>query len=218
MSQSYDARGPAVAAPPAPVGQAGPAAALPITEIATLPALPPATVGGHEVSDRTGEPKRPVLLGLACGLLVTGAVLAAAGLVKVLWDSATIAGFPTAARMLTWVPDLNPVSFTAIVMVLLVALTGAAVSAGAGIVAYNAWNGISWARIGGLVAVGVSLLTILLNPLAMVAMAPIAVGAVLLWLPPVTRYVAAWRVIRQPRTAVPHFATDVTYGPLPRYV
>ena len=64
----------------------------------------------------------------------------------------------------------------------------------------------------------VSLLTILLNPLAMVAMAPIAVGAGLLWLPPLAPYFAAWQALRRHQPFHPHYAGDVHYGPLPRYV
>jgi hypothetical protein len=104
-----------------------------------------------------------VLLAVACGLLYGGGVVASAGLLKVLWDSATIAGFPTAARVLTWIPDLKPVSVLTVVMVLLIALVGVAVAAAAGVAAYNAWNGHAWSRIAGLVAVAVSLLTILLR-------------------------------------------------------
>lgn len=186
-------------------------------EIATLEALPVQTLAGHPVSARTGEPRRPVLLGVACGLLYAGSAVAAAGLLKVLWDSTTVSRFPTAARVLSWIGDLQPVSFLAIVMVLLVAVIGAAVAAAAAVVAYNAWNGRSWSRLAGPVAVAVSLLTILLNPLAMVAMAPVAAGAALLWLPPLTPYFTAWSQARQPPPPPPP-AGDVHYGPLPRYV
>ncbi len=199
--------GAAVQVPPAVAG----------TEIATLPPLPPPTVAGHPVSRRTGEPSRPVLLGVACAMLYGGAAVAVVGLLKVLWDSATIAGFPTAARVFTWLPELRPVSFLAIVMVLLVALIGVVVAGAAGTVAYNAWNGQPWARVGGLVAVGVSLLTILLNPVAMIALAPIVIGAGVLWLPQLRSYTLAWAAIRQQVPVQPSFATSVHYGPLPRY-
>ena len=62
-----------------------------------------------------------------------------------------------------------------------------------------------------------SLLTILLNPLAMVAMAPIAVGAGMLWLPQVGSYFAVWRLIRVSPQIRHGWAEYVTYGPLPRY-
>jgi len=203
---------------PQPSPQPVPQPAAVGSVIATLPPQALQAPQGHPFSPRTGEPRRPVLLAVACGLLYGGGVVASAGLLKVLWDSATIAGFPTAARVLTWIPDLKPVSVLTVVMVLLIALVGVAVAAAAGVAAYNAWNGHAWSRIAGLVAVAVSLLTILLNPLAMVAMAPIAVGAGLLWLPPLAPYFAAWQALRRHQPFHPHYAGDVHYGPLPRYV
>jgi len=81
-------------------------------------------------------------------------------------------------------------------MVLTIGAIGALVATAAGAMAYNAWNGRRWTRIGGIVAFAISALTILLNPLAMVAMAPIAIGAGLLWLPQIGRYFSAWGTIR----------------------
>ncbi|MGV8849348.1 MAG: hypothetical protein ACOH16_07360 [Propionibacteriaceae bacterium] len=180
--------------------------------------LRPAPVGvaGHPVSARTGEPSRPVLLGLAVGLLVAGGVVSSAGLVKVLWDCATVTGFHTAARVLEWTKP-NPVSFLTIVMVLTIGAIGAAVATAAGTIAYNAWHGRGWTRIGGLVALAISALTILLNPLAMVAIIPIAIGAGLLWLPQVGRYFAVWRAIRTSPLIRRGWAENVVYGTLPRY-
>ena len=173
-------------------------------------------VGAYPVSPRTGEPQRPVVLGVASGLLVAGAVVSSVGLVTVLWDAATVTGYHTAARVLEWTkPD--PVSFLTIVMVLTIGAIGALVATAATTIAYNAWNGRRWARIGGIVAVAISGLTILLNPLAMVAMAPIALGAALLWLPEIGRYLAAWGIIRTAPAMRPGWAENVRYGILPRY-
>ena len=155
-------------------------------EISVLQPYEPA-VGAYPVSTRTGEPARPVVLGVSVGLLVTGAVISSVGLVKVLWDAATVTGYHTAARVLEWTkPD--PVSFLTIVMVLTIGAIGALVATAAGAIAYNSWNGRRWTRIGGIVAFAISALTILLNPLAMVAMVPIATGAALLWLPQIGHY------------------------------
>lgn len=180
--------------------------------------LPPyrATVGAYPISARTGEPARPALLGIAAGLFVAGAVVSSVGLVTVLWKAATVTGYHSAAKVLEWThPD--PVSFLTIVMVLTIGAIGAAVAASACAVAYNAWNGRGWTRIGGLVAVGISLLTYLLNTVALGAVAPIVVAAGLLWLPQVGRYFTAWRTIRQVPRPKGGFATDVVYGILPRF-
>lgn len=180
--------------------------------------LPPAPVGvaGYPVSPRTGEPARPVPLGISVGLLIAGALVSSAGLVKVLWDAASVTRYHTAARVLEWTKP-NPVSFLTIVMVITIGAIGAAVATAAGTIAYNAWHGRSWTRIGGLVALVISALTILLNPLAMVAMIPIAVGAGLLWLPQVGRYFAVWRAIRTNPLIRRGWAENVVYGTLPRY-
>jgi hypothetical protein len=173
-------------------------------------------VGAYPVSERTGEPVRPVVLAVSCGLLVAGAVVSSVGLVKVLWDAATVTGYHTAARVLEWTKP-NPVSFLTIVMVLTIGAIGAVVAASAGAIAYNSWNGRRWTRIGGIVATAISALTILLNHVAMVAMIPIAIGAGLLWLPEVTRYVAAWSTIRTAPAMHRGWAQNVRYGILARY-
>lgn len=180
--------------------------------------LPPAPVGvaGYPVSPRTGEPARPVPLGISVGLLIAGALVSSAGLVKVLWDAASVTRYHTAARVLEWTKP-NPVSFLTIVMVITIGAIGAAVATAAGTIAYNAWHGRSWTRIGGLVALLISALTILLNPLAMVAMIPIAIGAGLLWLPQVGRYFAVWGAIRTSPLIRRGWAENVVYGTLPRY-
>jgi hypothetical protein len=173
-------------------------------------------VGVFPVSARTGEPQRPVLLAVSAGLLVAGAVVSSVGLVKVLWDAATVTGYHTAARVLEWTKP-NPVSFLTIVMVLTIGAIGAAVAAAAGAIAFNAWNGRRWTRIGGIVAFALSGLTYLLNNVAMVAMIPIAIGAGLLWIPEIGRYFAAWGVIRTAPVMRRGWAQNVIYGILPRY-
>ena len=173
-------------------------------------------VGPHPVSLRTGEPVRPVPLAIACGALVAGAVVSSAGLVQVLWDAATVTGYHTAARVLMWTKP-QPVSFLTIVMVLTIGAIGAVVATSACTIAYNAWNGHRWTRIGGIVALVLSGLTYLLNPLAMVAMIPVAIGAGLLWLPQVSRYFGAWRTIRIAPVVRGGWADHVMYGILPRY-
>lgn len=184
-------------------------------QIGVLPPVAPG-VSSYPISPRTGEPARPVLLGIAVGLLLAGSVVAAAGLVKVLWDAASVTRYHVAARVLEWTKP-NPVSFLTIVMVLTIGAIGAAVVAAPAAIAYNSWNGRSWTRVGGLVAVAVSLLTILLNPLAMVAMAPVALGAGLLWLPQIAGYFAVWRAIRVAPQIRRGWAENVVYGTLPRY-
>lgn len=184
--------------------------------IATLPPQKPTGATGYPISSRTGEPQRPWPAGVASGLLYSGIGIVAAGLVKILWDSATITRFHDAARLLSWTkPD--PVSFAAIAWVLTLAITSIVVAAATGTIAYQSWNGFAWTRVGGLVAVAVSLLTILLNAWAMWAMVPIALGAGLLWLPQHRAFTAAFEALRAPVQTSASWPGKVTYGPLGRY-
>ena len=135
---------------------------------------------------------------------------------RVLWDAASVTRYHVAARVLEWTKP-EPVSFLTIVMVLTIGAIGALVATAACAVAYNAWNGRRWTRIGGLVAVAISGLTYLLNALATVAIIPVALGAGLLWLPQVTRYFAAWTLIRTAPVLRRGWAQNVQYGIQPRY-
>lgn len=179
-------------------------------------APPKPAVGTYPVSRRTGEPARPVLVGIAAALLVTGAVVSSIGLVKVLWDAASVTRYHAAARVLEWTKP-EPVSFLTIVMVLTIGAIGALVATAACTIAYNAWNGRQWTRIGGLVVVLISGLTYLLNPLATFAIIPIALAAGLLWLPHVTPYFRAWSSIRTAPVLRRGWANNVRYGIQPRY-
>jgi hypothetical protein len=195
---------------PAVIGDPGAHRAIDV-----LPPYKPA-IGAYPVSARTGEPQRPAVLGVSVGLLVAGAIVSSVGLVRVLWDAATVTGYHTAARVLEWTKP-EPVSFLTIVMVLTIGAIGALVATAACTIAYNAWNGRRWTRIGAIVAVALSGLTYLLNTVAMVAIVPIALGAGLLWLPQVGRYFAAWTLIRTAPAMHRGWAENVRYGILPRY-
>lgn len=209
--------------PPAPHRgtdvQVAPAGTTPISDggIATIGPVRPALMNGYPLSQRTGEPRRPALLAVSCGLFVLGSVIAAAGLVKVLWDAASVSRYHDAATVLHWVkPD--PVSFLTIVMVLLIGVLGVLVVGAPSVAALNAWNGESRTRWFGVAAAGISLLTFLLNPWSMVSIVPVAVAAGLLWLPQARAYTDAWASIRPTgQTPLPQWDEDVHYGPLARY-
>ncbi len=195
-------------APPGPPSHGG---------IAILPPIKPTVADGYPVSPRTGEPQRPWLLTVAVSLLLLGSVVAGVGLLQVLWDAATVTGYHAAARVLSWVqPD--PVSWLTLILVLTIGLIGVLIVGAPASAAYNAWNGDGRTRWLGLTAVGVCLLSILLNTTALVALVPVTLGAALLWLAPISSYVSAWSQVRHDQHAVtPQWVADVFYGPLPRY-
>jgi len=179
--------------------------------IATWPALTPETEKRYPVSARTGEPRRPRILLvaiIACWLSVACTVVAFGAW---WWQAVHIPTFTSSARLLTWThPD--PVSALAIVMVILVGLIGLLMVAAAGTVAYNAWAGKRWIRVGALVCVAVTGLSFLLTWWFSSAMIPLAIGAALLWLPPVNRFFTAMDDLQTvPAVQVP--TAGILYGP-----
>lgn len=166
------------------------------------------------VDARTGEPRRPVVVWVAAGLFYVGIAFAVAGLLWAFWRS--VREFPDAA----WLNGVVPTEPGALVRVLMVTglfvgvlLIGVASS----IAGHYAWRGFGWARWAGVVAAGVSLLALMINWVAGIAIPLVLVGAVLLWTPPVRRWFAQWHLRRHPVAAPVEVPGDVFYGPLPRY-
>ena len=183
----------------------------PDSTIATWPALVPEEEKKYPLSPRTGEPRRPRTLLAAivsCWASVACTIVAFGGW---WWQAAHIPTFTSSARLLTWThPD--PVSALAIVMVMLIGLIGLLMVAAAGTVAYNAWAGKRWIRVGSLVCLGVTGLSFLLAWWFSIAMIPLAVGAGLLWLPSVNSFFTAMDDLQTVHPVqVP--TTDIRYGP-----
>ena len=62
-----------------------------------------------------------------------------------------------------------------------------------------------------------SLLSLLLTPIAAVTIGFVALGAAALWLPATRPFFARWQAVRHPQTAYSQPIQNVFYGPLPRY-
>jgi len=179
--------------------------------IATFPPLTPDVDKSYPRSKHTGEPRRPVLLliaVIACWFSIPCTIAAFAWW---WWRAAHIPTFHSSARLLTWThPD--PVSALAITMVILIGLIAACMVIAAGTAAYNAWAGASWIRPTALVCLAVTALSFLVTWWFSLAMIPLAIGAVLLWLPPVKHFLTAMTDFRTPRPIqVP--TTNIKYGP-----
>jgi hypothetical protein len=183
-----------------------------VTDIATLPAPKPDRRAGYPRSAVTGRPRRPVVA------LLAGACWAAAMAWEVLtyarlwWTAHTVTGLPDAARLFAWF-EPEPVSGLAVGLVIATGAILVLVVAAAGAIAYNAWQGKRWTRWGGLVALAVTGLTYLLHPLAIWALAPAALAAALLWLPPFKHFCDAIAPAPRPTGRLPLDATPVAYGP-----
>lgn len=188
---------------------------MPETPIAERPTI--GTVAAHRdatVDPRTGEPRRPVWVWLSAALFGAGIAVVTFGTLWAFWFS--VRTFTEAAWLNRIVPtepgDLLRVALVTGLFAITLIVGAAALIAG-----YYAWKGHRWTRWAGLVAAALSPLALMVNPIAAWCIAPIAVAAALLWLPPVRAWFDRWYLRRHPAPATPVVASDVHYGPLPRY-
>lgn len=181
--------------------------------IATWPPLVPAAQLGYPLSATTGEPVRPRWQFAAIGLAWLSAAVVIGAYARWWWVAAHVTNFQTSARLLAWTnPD--PVSALAIILVIVVGLITAIMVAAAGTVAYNAWAGAAWIRVGGLIAIGVQALSGLLTWWFSLAMVPLIAAVILLWLPSAKPFLAAMAAKDQrPVIEVP--TSGIVYGPRP---
>lgn len=182
-------------------------------EVATLPALPPDAASPRRLSHRTGEPRRPGILIAAIVAAWTSVAVTIVAFAWWWWNAAHITTFPTSARLVAWFnPD--PVSATAIILVIAVGLVALLMVAAAGAVAYNAWAGHRWIRVGALVCLAVTATSYLATWWFTAAMCPLAVAAVLLWFPPAKRFFADMDDYHHVEPVVVP-SVGVRYGPQP---
>ncbi|MDR1807500.1 MAG: hypothetical protein LBR33_06255 [Propionibacteriaceae bacterium] len=199
-----------VAEPAAPEASVVAAAPAPI---ATIPPLPSPAETGYPLSARTGRPRRPALLVTAEVLFWSAPVALTVAFARFWWDAASVDRLWESSRLFGWAkPD--PVSALAIVLVLVTAAILVVVVGAVTAVAVNAWAGRRWTRWGGLAAVAVGALTLLLNAWAPYALAPVLLGTVLLWFPPFGRFCAAMTPAPKNPGRLPVDVTPVTYGPM----
>lgn len=183
--------------------------------IATLPA------GADEpdqlpVSDRTGQPRRHPVMVVADAFLYLGCAITAVALALFWWQAITITRFSTSARLMTWLAP-RPGSWQSMLYSGLVFAMALVTITTAALAAFQAWNGYAWSRIAGLVALVGAALTIAQNQVAMLAIVPIVIGVVLLWLPTLRPYFDQWARFRAGPAPAPDLVESVWYGPAPRY-
>lgn len=183
---------------------------------AEAPAIATLRVGVDDgIDPRTGEPRRPAAVWAASVLLHVGVCVVMAGLLQAFWLS--IDTFEQAAWLNGVVPT-EPGALLRVLMVTALFAIAMLIAVASVIAGHYAWHGYGWTPRAGLVAVAVALLALMINPLASWGIAPIAVGAGLLWLPASRAFFARWHARRHPAPVpVPDEPVDVYYGPLPRY-
>ncbi len=163
---------------------------------------------------RTGEPRRPGVIWAATALFYAGIGAVTAGLLLAFWQS--IDTFETAA-WLNGVWPTEPGSGWRVPIVTALFLVTVLIGYASIVAGYYAWLGYAWTRWAGLVAVAVSLLALLMNPLAIAGIPLVAAGAALLWTPASRRFFGQWTALRHPEPTYPTVVDEVYYGPLPRY-
>ncbi|MFT3875979.1 MAG: hypothetical protein QM708_06105 [Propioniciclava sp.] len=166
------------------------------------------------IDPKTGEPRRPIAVWAASVLLHLGVALVMAGLLWAFWLS--IDTFEQAAWLHGVVPT-EPGALLRVLMVTALFTIAMLIAVASVIAAHYAWHGYGWTRRAGLIAVAVSLLALMINPLATWGILPIATGAGLLWLPSVRGFFQRWHARRHPEPPPVTEASGVFYGPLPRY-
>ncbi|MFT3888003.1 MAG: hypothetical protein QM713_07565 [Arachnia sp.] len=185
-------------------------------DIATLPPLEELQPG-VERSPRTGEPRRPVVVGIAAALTYLAAAAVAVAYGAHWWDAAHPETYPSSARLISWVkPD--PGKWLSLTLEGVLAAAAVLAAGAPAVSAFQAWNGWRWSRWAGLIGIALTggFLAIT-STWALPALALAVVGAALLWLPPVARYLADWDRVRAERP-VPYRRPDsIFYGRLPRF-
>ena len=221
--------GPGVAPSGAEVGRAGAEVGLPTHGgIQTLGPEPSGIVRLAPLHERTGQPVRPWTVWTSAVLLLGGAAAVVVGLLLAMWQMASpwqrvsadewskIDKFNEATWLTAQFPS-EPAGGLRVLFAILCCVIAVLVAGTAGVVGYYAFAGYRWTRIGALVAVGVSLLSLLLTPVAAISIGLAALGAAPLWLPGTNRFFARWQLIRHPQVAYSAPIDQVCYGPLPRY-
>lgn len=169
------------------------------------------------ISTITGQPRRSKVMATGVGLLLASSTAAAVSLGIAWWDAIHVENWPNATNLIRWLhPDAG--TWQSVVLVCGMGAIGATMSAAPAVAAFNAWNGHRWSRWAGLIACGiVAALAVLMNWQAWIALPLAALGALMLFLPPVSRYFDHWAAYRAPRPSRELSNEPVFYGPLARY-
>lgn len=185
-------------------------------EILTLPPLPHLRQD-VPLSPRTGMPKRPwpILAALIVFQLAVAGVIVSYGWH---WYRAVFPEtYPTSAHLIQWVKPA-PGKWLSLTLEGVIAAITALVGGICGVAGFQAWNG--W-RLSRWLGVGALLLTVAMtitvNWVALAAIIPASIGAVVLWLPPASRCFSQFQQHRG-STREPYRRPDhIFYGRLPRF-
>lgn len=202
--------------------------------IATWAAPDPAAGTPVPLSGRTGEPTRVATIWVASVAGYLAVAVLTVALMMIYWQAAVIGSLTFDEGTGEWIYRFDASQFThaswlmaqfetepgslgrvllAVAVTVIVLLIGVACA----ITGYYAYDGRSWTRWSALIALALSTMALMLNPVATVAIGLAAITAGALWLPPSGRYFAAWRAARHHQPVFSEPPEQIRYGPLPRY-
>ena len=206
----------------------------PLPAIATWTA--PDTTAGKlvPISPRTGEPVRVWTIWIAAASSYLVVAVLAVALVMVYWQAAVIGSLTfdeatgewtyqfdsTKFKTASWLMaqfETEPGSLGRVLLAVAVTLIALLIAVACAITGYYAYDGRRWTRWSGLIALALSAMALMLNPLATAAIGLAALAAGALWLPASGRYFEAWRAARHHEPVFSQPPDHIEYGPLPRY-
>lgn len=199
---------PSPASPTRPTGPVEGRAA----EIGTLPPLDAGQTPGH----RPPAPRIEPLAVVATVCYGVAALASAVALGWAWWSSIHVATFRLATNLMTWAYP-RPGSLASVLLAAAMMVIGGIMVAMPGLLAVNTRLGRWWVRWGAIGGLASALLAILMNTLAWVGLPFALAGGVLVWTPPVRRWMDQWarlRALPDHGTFQPH---TVTYGRIPQH-
>lgn len=185
-------------------------------EIATLPPLEEL----HDqvpLSERTGQPRRPIIAGVGAIASYFAALALTISYGIHWWDAAHPRTYPSSSRLVTWL-DPEPGKWLSLTLEGVLALALVIAAGSVAVAGFQAWNGWRWSRWAGLVAVGFTAgFAAVVNDWAYIGIGLAVVSAVLIFLPPMTKYFSQWDRVRNETIAPYRRPERIYYGRLPRF-
>lgn len=220
--------------PPAPTAAPPEDGAEALRSIATWAPPDPAASHPAPLSSRTGEPTRVWTVWLASVASYLAVGVLAVAVVMIYWRAAVIGSLTfdqasgewhyqfdasrfTEASWLMAQFETDPGSLERVLLAVAVTVIVLLIAIACAITGYYAYDGRRWTRWSALIALALSGMALMLNPVAIAAIGLAAVAAGALWLPPSGRYFAAWQAVRHRQPVFSEPLEQVHYGPLPRY-
>lgn len=185
-------------------------------QIETLPPLP---VLNNELptSPRTGEPARPPLAVVSLVAFALAATSVAVTYALHWWAAANPGAYAESARLIQWV-DPEPGKWLALTLEGVLAAVTALVAGSCGVAGVQAWAGHRWSRWAGVVALALTAAqATLFDWTGFIAVGLAAVGAVTLFLPPMTRFFREFASFRNVGHTPYRRPERIFYGRLPRF-